>query len=327
MATPDTTATRRAKARLTNMSINEVSVVDRAANETRFVLVKRDAMGNVQKMTLKLPTEAKQQIMDGLAKALDTITALATMVSDAEEDDTATIPAELASALSATGEQLTALASQYAAPPPAAPTEGAAPPAPDAEKATPGAPLPGQPAAPVLPGGTPDPLAKGLPTPLADGSNWAPQRDDNFATLLRKAVAVAHIEIAELEKAGRKIKGDRYKKLTELHGTLGSLLNELAFDEATAGAAPAAPSPAKKSLDAALQGAGAAGLAIVNQRLAAIEKSMTAGTAPPPAPNGQGPAEPTAVKKNEQEIIWSHDIGDSLKRKNKPNGAPPRVGR
>ena len=99
--TPKVSSTiqRRAKSRLVNMDIQEVSVVDKAANLREFVLLKRDTMTTTEKMTLKLPGDAKQGIIDGLAQALDKATALAAMVGDAEVADDATVPAELSAAL------------------------------------------------------------------------------------------------------------------------------------------------------------------------------------------------------------------------------------
>jgi hypothetical protein len=159
--------------------------------------------------------------MDAVAQGLDQLTAIATAVGDAAIDEAATVPEALLMAMQEVAAAIEGARAQYAPTPATAeiderapesepqPEKAAAPPAPEAaEKALP---------APQM-----DPPFK---TPLSDG--------DSLSMLLRKAVAAAHIELGEVEKAGRKISGARYQKLAELHQHLGGLLNDLAFDEAT----------------------------------------------------------------------------------------------
>lgn len=248
---------RRAKARLSNMNTQEVSLVDNAANKRRFVIVKRDQEMSDKKVTkdaLRLPSEAKQGIMDGVAQALDKLTALATMVGEAETDDTATVPSDLGLALKQVGELIGGLGDQYA-PADAPPAEGE--PAPDATAAPPPPEMTeeGKAAEPAK-----DPTEKALPPPQKEGDNLTPMRDgdkmdppqkkmlETIGVAFEAATKLLSDEISETAKAGRKIKGSRYQKLTELHGALGKLLNELAFDDASAEAEEkAAKSPAKKA--------------------------------------------------------------------------------
>jgi hypothetical protein len=330
------TVAREAKARLTDLNVQEVSLVDRAANEKKFAIAKRapmpkmskadwtakaklvktalvaamqklagDKAAGVAKLEFKLPSEAKQSLMDGLADALDRLTALATMVGDAEVDDGAGVPEELVSALTQVAELLQGTAGQYAAGE-AAPAEGGEAPAGEAEGAPAGPPegpegkrlqkaeldnltaatvtigaareqlwgvcdLMGKdPAAAaekvkqiagmldsaagfMSSGGAPAPaagsaeekaakallVAKGLPSELHDGDSLKGEhRDgDSLKETLQKACAQVLLLDVATAKAGRKIARARYEKLQSLHSTLGSLLNELAYDEAAEGAA------------------------------------------------------------------------------------------
>jgi hypothetical protein len=228
---------QHAKARLSEMITQEVSMVDAAANLRRFVVVKRNntmADEQVAKVALRLPPEAKRGIMDGLATALDKLTALATVVGDAEEDEQVFVPSDLGDALRQCAELVGGLAAQYVPAQPEQPTEEA-PAEPEAAPSEPG--VPDAIAAPAEPAmmGKALPPAETTPLTLAPQNEpltMAPQTKAMIADAF-KAIAG---EIAETAKAGRKIAGQRYKKLAELHDTLGKLLNELAYDDA-AGAA------------------------------------------------------------------------------------------
>lgn len=228
-------AAQRAKSRLSNMAINEVSLVDAAANLRKWVLTKRDNSMSTEKMTLKLPGAAKQGIMDGLASALDKATALSTMIGDAEVDDAAVVPAELGAALMQVGEMFEGMATQYA---------GSAADAADANKP------------PANEGGQPppttaeSPTGKALPPPHTDPGYKSELHDgDSLKQIYTKAIGLVG-EMDALTKAGRKIAGHRYKSLQDLHSTLGKLLNDLAFDEASEANA-AAGGDAKKNETAA----------------------------------------------------------------------------
>lgn len=225
------------------MEVEEVSLVDTAANLRKFVLTKRDS-SMADTMTLKLPGAAKTGIMDGLAQCLDKATALATMVSDAEVDDAATVPEELGTALKQVGEMFSGMAQQYAPTgAPAASADGSAPPPPDGQQAPPPADAAGKSAT--------APTAKALPAPMHDGDSMKNLlRDgDSIDSLMTKALAMGYAELAGMavEKAGRKISGARHSKLAELHSALGKLVNDLAFDQANEAAAG---TPAKKAAEA-----------------------------------------------------------------------------
>ncbi len=226
---------RKAKARLSDMVTQEVSAVDRAANLRRFVVVKRNATQETndmatetKKLALRLPPAAKQAIMDSLAQSLDKLTAIASMVGESAEDEAATVPEDLGVALRQCAEVITGIADQYAPtaaddavgspPPPATPEAAAAPPDPLAANALE--------AAKGLPAPQHDPLKL---TPANDGLSLSP-KTMNAVGMLSAAIGAEFVEAA---KAGRKIAGNRYKKLSDLHSSLGTLLNELAFDEAT----------------------------------------------------------------------------------------------
>lgn len=232
---------RCAKARLSEMVTQEVSMVDAAANLRRFVVVKRNntmADEQVAKVALRLPPEAKRGIMDGLATALDKLTALATVVGDAEEDEQVFVPPDLGDALRQSAELVGGLAEQYVPAQPAALTPE------EPTEPTPSEPgVPDEIAAPAEPAM----MGKALPTPQTEPLTLAPVTDPlTMAPQTKSAIADAFKaiagELADVAKAGRKIAGSRYKKLAELHDTLGKLLNELAYDDA-AGAAGLGPEP------------------------------------------------------------------------------------
>lgn len=347
------TTSRHAKSRLSDMVINEVSLVDAAANLRKFVLTKRNDDMNTQKMTLKLPAAAKQAMMDGIGQALDKATALASVVGDAETDDAAAVPEELNTALKQIGEMFNGMAAQYggsapatdagaAQPPPAPASPGEAAPSPDMGKAL-------------------DATAKGLPSECKDGSNFKQLLNDgdSFKTLLHKAVAAGHLEVAaweKLDKAGRKIAGARFTKLTELHDTLGKLLNELAYDEAAEAKAgmeaekakTPPPPPPKKPAEAAPAAKGAEGTvaksdgtaleseAVIlmkgmkelieaqgkqilaqGKELAAIGKAHGVTNA--------GSVEGEAAPEPSSNVQWASDMSAAVAKKHKANGATGRA--
>ena len=252
----------RAKNRLTEMEVQEVSLVDHPANMRKFVLLKRNqSMPNsVKKDALKLPGAAKGALMDGLGKAADQIAAMATVVGEAVEDDTAVVPEDLVAALSATGEMLGSLGEQFATAPPADAGDDAGAPEASGPPAAPPPPAPEQKSADEK-SKDDEEMKKGLPSPQTSPPNTnTPVRDgEKLSTLLHKTIAAAHMEVAAfeaLDKAGRKMAGARYKKLEELHGSLGKLLNELSYDDATEAAAASGQKPgAKKNDDAGSAGA------------------------------------------------------------------------
>jgi hypothetical protein len=156
--------------------------------------------------------------------------------------------------------------------------------------------------------------SKGLPPELGDGDSLKTELHDgdslrtelhdgdSLKSELHKCVAVAHATAAKLTKAGRKIAGARYEKLKTLHDTLGGLLNDLAYDEASgatdkgAGAKKPEEDAAgmKKRLDDALADA-----VETKKRLAEVEKRTSGPNSVPAGEGGKAP-----VKKN-----YSEDLG------------------
>ncbi len=303
-------------------------MVDAAANLRKFVVLKRDGEMATEKMTLKLPGDAKQGIMDGLVQCLDKSTALATMVGEAEVDDTASVPAELGTALSQVGEMYMGMAKQYApaaaAPPGDAPAPDApAPPAaPEAEKAA----QPGAPAPATAPTGE---VAKALPPELHDGDSFKQLLNDgdSMKRLLQKAIAIGTYE-ASIAKAGRKIKGQRFETLRGLHDSLGKLLNELAFDQAEEGAAAApakkdaAPSAITKGIDDATT---QAELTRVRKELTDTRAQLAAVNRAPATSNGGSAdnADPEPVAKGKA-VVWANDMAADIERRKKAAPAAPR---
>jgi hypothetical protein len=228
---------RAAKSRLTDMEINEVSTVDAAANQRRWIITKGLQMKTkIAKMELALPEAAKQGLMDAVAQGLDQLTAIATAVGDAKVDEAAAVPEALCMAMKEVADALAGAAQQYMGAPAEAPEgeEGAPPPPPP--EGTPPPPPPG--AEKSKDGGEDEEAKKALPSAQKDPPFKTPLSEgDNLKTLLHKAVAAAHVELGEVEKAGRKIASARFEKLSELHVTLGKLLNDLAYDTAAEGKA------------------------------------------------------------------------------------------
>lgn len=314
------------------MITQEVSMVDAAANLRRFVVVKRNStMGEqVAKVALRLPPEAKRGIMDGLATALDKLTALATVVGDAEEDAQVFVPPDLGDALKQTSVLIGGLADQYAAAPAPALTEEA-PAEPPPDGAVP--PEIAAPAEPEMMG-----LDKALPPPENEGLTLAPVKDPlTMAPQSKSAIAEAFKavagEMAETMKAGRKIAGQRYKKLAELHDTLGKLLNELAYDDAAdaagiagaegAPAAKACKDPTKKADEPIAKANGSAELLAIAKASAeavaaqgdAIAKNRTAEA--PRARSAEGGGAPSAVR-------WPLDMSAALAKRKKAEGKAAR---
>lgn len=309
---------RRAKARLSDMQTQEVSIVDAAANLRRFVVVKRNSDMSDQKETakvaLRLPTEAKQGIMDSLGQALDKLTALATMVGEAEADDAAAVPADLTIALTQTGESIAAVGQQYAPVDPATQADPsntpiAADASPEGKTVDPSAPA----TAPQL---------KALPPPQREGESLAPLKDSltmkpKLAGLAGEMMLFLGEEVVEATKAGRKIAGSRYKKLSDLHNTLGTLLNELAYDEASEKAEEkAAKAPARKGDDAVAKNDAVAELLTLSKanadRIASAEAAiskMGRTTETPRAREVEGGGAPSS------KTVWPPDMSAALAKK------------
>jgi hypothetical protein len=104
------------------MLTTAVGIVDRAANEEVFLVVKsRDGASmataakgdDAQQGTLRLPADAKQSLTDGLTDVLEKLSALAQQVYDCEVDETAECPPELASAVDDLADDLDDLADEF----------------------------------------------------------------------------------------------------------------------------------------------------------------------------------------------------------------------
>lgn len=142
----DTTPTNR----LTDITVNEVSIVDRAANKRSFLVVKDAAPGQPPvpapapavppapgtpppASSLKLSPEVKTQVVGLLQKAMEKISLISKALEGAVEAPGAVMPPELTTALASVGDLFDAVSP--AAPPVAAPAPAhAAPPVVPAQK-------------------------------------------------------------------------------------------------------------------------------------------------------------------------------------------------
>ncbi len=104
---------RQAKARLSDMHVQEVSLVDAAANLRRWVVVKGLGMSVEINKGLKLPPAALKALKEGVAKELTTLVKLAEVLGTCEADEKASVPAELGKYLAASSLSIAGLAKQY----------------------------------------------------------------------------------------------------------------------------------------------------------------------------------------------------------------------
>lgn len=308
---------RAAKSRLTDMEINEVSAVDAAANQRRWIITKGLQMKTkIAKMELALPEAAKQGLMDAVAQGLDQLTAIATAVGDAKVDEAAAVPEALCAAMKEVAEALAGAAAQYMGAPAEAPAEEAGPDS--APPPPPGAPPP-PPGAEKSKSGEDEEAKKALPSAQKDGPFKTPLSEgDSLKTLLHKAVAAAHVELGEVEKAGRKIASARFEKLNELHVTLGKLLNDLAYDTATeAKATKGADSVEVSGLKKALEDAKAAQQKLeskMSELGGRVEKALSA----PAQQSNAGSIEESQIvptTKRDSEVHWPSDMSAHVVQK------------
>lgn len=143
-----TPAQRKPKARLKNMTVGEVSLVDLPANEQPFVVVKSEgepapsapptapegaSAAEEEKADPMLGTDAKQPLLDEIGACLEELSALAATVSETPTQDGAGVPLEFAEMMRNSAARLIAVADQFAPPAaaeaPEAPKEAAAGPA------------------------------------------------------------------------------------------------------------------------------------------------------------------------------------------------------
>lgn len=104
---------RQAKARLSDMHVQEVSLVDAAANLRRWVVVKGLGMSVEINKGLKLPPAALKALKEGVAKELTTLVKLAEVLGTCEADEKASVPSELGKYLAASSLSIAGLAKQY----------------------------------------------------------------------------------------------------------------------------------------------------------------------------------------------------------------------
>jgi hypothetical protein len=290
-------APKGAKARLTGILTQEVSIVDMAANLRRWVLIKR-AGGE---MTVKkagegtapepgakadgdpadagamaMPAAAKQTIMDGLAQVLEKVQSIASAVSNAKIDDNVPVPDGIGEMLKESAAVMAGLVSQFAAggAPAAADADKGAPADPAAQKAleaTRKAELDAYTAMVTTVNAARDRMfaamntmsedpAKGiaeiqavgdmLAAAAAAASGGAGVEAAKAAPTITADLAKRLGELATLAKAGRKIAGERLKRLQAMRSSLDEVILELTGEEKTAeGAAPKPAAPTAKAAE------------------------------------------------------------------------------
>ena len=82
--------------RLEDMTTQEVSLVDRAANLRTFLTLKSEDKDNMTtKQALVLPTEAKDTLIEGVADALEKLTGVTQAIKESTVEDSAEVPQEL----------------------------------------------------------------------------------------------------------------------------------------------------------------------------------------------------------------------------------------
>lgn len=246
------------------MITQEVSLVDVAANLRRWVVLKNQK-GEGTTMTakaMKMPSSARQSIMDGLSQILDQLAGIGTSVGEAEVDDTAPVPPELIAAIEQCGEMLDGLVEQFGGTDDDTGAAGAAGAgAAGGEGAGAGAGAGGVAASAG---------AKAMVTcpscgvqvdgstgkcPKCDAALPAPGAAPAKAMCEHCGQAVTEQKAAELSKAGKKIKGTRLAALKELTSKFSDLIKELDDEAAAEGgtAKGAQTQTAKADADAAIK--------------------------------------------------------------------------
>jgi hypothetical protein len=223
------------------MKVQEVSLVDVAANLRKWVLLKRaemttekaddkkpeqkdDAAPGVRKQDeIALPSQVKANLTGTLADALEKLGALAEMVGAATIDDAAPVPPMVAELLTQCAALLSGAADQLAAPPPEA-------------------------APPQVPEGGPPPPAPGEPMEASAKEADDVAKADELGVEAEKTLEKAKGLIA---KAGRKMAGRRLKTLTKIVDDLVKLIRDLGDTDGVAKAGDKADPVAqfKEALD------------------------------------------------------------------------------
>lgn len=106
--------------RLEDMTTQEVSLVDRAANLRTFLTLKSEDNGTMakkktdtNKQALVLPTQAKEALVEGVADALEKLTGVTQAIKESTTDDAAEVPAELPQMIKEASELLSKVASKF----------------------------------------------------------------------------------------------------------------------------------------------------------------------------------------------------------------------
>ena len=241
---------RKATHELSEFDVQEVSLVDRAANKCVFAVLKKDGAmpgkklekaawvahaktmkaaldavmlklrkaDGVTKLDLSLPAEAKEGLMTALAEGLDKLSAIATMVGDAKVDDAAQPPADLGAALMQVGEMLAGAAEQFASGPGAAP---------EGDKPADGA------------GSTPPPPPEGAPAPPEVKRYVGKAELDN----LTAATVTIQAAQTQLWSASDLMGKDPAAAAEKIKGIGAMLDNAASFMGAATGAMSPAPAP------------------------------------------------------------------------------------
>lgn len=287
MATEPTTDAngRRAQHRLRDMLTTAVGMVDRAANEQRFLVVKSlDGADTMTKKAdgtdgaLRLPADAKQSLTDGLTETLEKLSAIAQQVQACVVDESAECPPELANSIDELADDLDELADEFQekASPDQMKSAGAARKANKAAKAAKkGKPFPG--AAPPFksdkddadndagtvakdaPPGAPPEVKKDPPGEGPGGgtapSQSGPGTTDNPAVVMKSGRKMARERLAMLQKghadhtAALDHLNNAVKCMKSGHGAIGAVLKEVgdppAFGADTKPAETKQPPPAE----------------------------------------------------------------------------------
>jgi hypothetical protein len=103
-----------AESRLTDIKVDELSLVDRAANQRRFIFMKRNGMKTDKQ---EIPADVKQAALRMLTEGLEKLTSLVAQIKEAPEgegqEEDALLPGEFTENLEAIMEGLKAVAEQY----------------------------------------------------------------------------------------------------------------------------------------------------------------------------------------------------------------------
>lgn len=107
--------------RLEDMTTQEVSLVDRAANLRTFLTLKSEDNNTMptedkseqNKSALVLPTQARDTLIEGVADALEKLTGVTQAIKESTTDDSAEVPSEMPQMIKEAGELLSKLAAKF----------------------------------------------------------------------------------------------------------------------------------------------------------------------------------------------------------------------